>query len=155
VALAVNTRRKIEEAFGLDSPPREPLVEKEYLDARAQGDEGATAFFAGKRWNELNARGLRYHEAAMYMFTPEAHRYYLPAFMILSLDDLKAADVIPENMLFHFSLHDDPFWWERIRALTPAQCDAVAEFFRELENDFSRSQVEAAIHGLERAKQHS
>lgn len=91
----------------------------------------------------------------MYMFTPEVHRYYLPAFMIFSLDDPNTADVIPENMLFHFSLHEDPFWWARIRALTPAQCEAAAEFFRALGDDFSREQVEEAIRGLDRAKQHS
>jgi hypothetical protein len=153
-ALAVDLRKKIEAAFGDGPPPEEPLVEPGYLDPLAQGDEGATAFFSGKRWNELPPRGLRFHESAMYMFTPEVHRYYLPAFTLLSLDDPETADIIPDNMLFHFSQHKDPFWWARIRILTPAQCDVMADFFAALGDDFSQQDVDEAKNGLARAKTH-
>jgi hypothetical protein len=121
---------EISEAFRLEPVPTEPLLEAEYLNPAAQGDEGATEYFSGKRWDSLDVRNLRCHAIALYMFTPEAHRYYLPAFMKASLEYPAEADVIPENILFHFAEFENPFWAERIRALSPLQRQVVAGFLR-------------------------
>jgi hypothetical protein len=144
----------IERAFGVAPPPAEPLVEAEYLRPAAQGDEGATEYFSGKSWKGLEAQWLRYHEAAMYMFTPRAHQYYLPAFMLASLQEPREADVIPDNIIGHFASYEDPFWWERIRVFTPAQCDVIAAFIRTVaDSGHEPKQIEQALAGLERVKQ--
>src|SRR5690348_8846814 len=73
---------------------------------------------------------LRYHAMALYMFTAEAHRYYLPAFMKATLEDPEAADVIPKNILFHFAEFENAFWSERVRVLSPLQREVVGDFLR-------------------------
>ena len=144
----------IERVFGDAPPPAEPLVESGYLAPNAQGDEGATEYFKGRLWEGLEVERLRYHEAAMYMFTPQAHRYYLPAFMIASLEAPREADVIPDNIIGHFASFEEPFWWARIRLFTPEQCDVIAEFIRTVADEgHGTDQIHQALAGLERAKQ--
>jgi hypothetical protein len=151
-ALAVSLIAEIAQTFGLEPPPAEPLVEAEYLHPMSQADEGATAFFSGKPWKGLASKDLRHHEAAMYMFTPEVHRYYLPAFMIASLEDPGGADVIPDHIVFHLSRHADPFWWARLSVLSAEECDAVASFLRAIDDGSYGEQIAEALRGLERAK---
>ena len=95
---------------------------------------------------------MRFHEAAMYMFTPRAHQYYLPAFLVARLEEPNEAD-FTENIIFHLASYEDPFWWERIRVLTPAQCDVITEFIRTVADEgYDAQQIDQAIAGLERAK---
>lgn len=146
--------RRVEEAFGVGPPPAEPIVCAEYLRADARGDEGATEFFSGKRWQGLDATLLRFHRAAMYMFTAQAHHYYLPAFISASLDSPPEADDIRDLIIFHLSMYHDPFWWERIRLFDPAQCDVLAEFVAAASDDIHRESGDTvrALAGLERAR---
>ena len=145
---------EIELAFGSAQPPPEPLVEAVYLDPNAQGDEGATEYFSGKSWKGLDVQWLRYHRTAMFMFTPRAHQYYLPAFMIASVEEPREADEIPDHIIWHLAEYEDPFWWERIRILSPAQCDASVRFVRTVADEgHGAEKVKRAIAGLERAKQ--
>jgi hypothetical protein len=104
----------IKRVFGVAPPPPEPLVEAGYLIRGGQGDEGATAYFSGKPWQGLDVKSLRYHEAVMYMFTPTAHQYYLPAFMVASLETPREADIITDNIILHFARYEEPFWWQSI-----------------------------------------
>jgi hypothetical protein len=145
---------KIAAAFSVEPIPSGPLVELGYLDPANQGDYGATAYFSGKPWNALDAESLRFHADAMYMFTPLAHQYYLPAFMVASLSDPKVADVIPDNIIFHLSQHEDKFWWERILALTPSQREVVAEFVEAVADiEIDRPKIAAVFAGFSQAAQ--
>jgi hypothetical protein len=145
---------QIEGAFSVAPVPEEPLLEPVYLDPARQGDEGATEYFSGKPWNILDVEMLRYHSIALYMFTPEAHRYYLPAFMIASLQHPREADVIPLNSLSHLSQYKEPYWWERARALSPSQCAVVSDFVRAVaEEHTDPGMVSAALAGLAQAAQ--
>ncbi len=119
---------KIRQVFGVGSAPKAPLVESAYLNPMAQGDEGATEYFLGKRWIDTDVEMLLYHQEAMYMFLPEVHRYYLPAFMTVSITDNDEAGVIPENLIFHLSDYKNEFWWDRLKILNPEEYDVVAEF---------------------------
>jgi hypothetical protein len=140
---------QISNAFGLEPVPEEPLLQAAYLDRSNQGDEGATEYFLGKRWDSLDVENLRYHAIALYMFTPEAHRYYLPAFMTATVKHPVEADVIPENILFHFARFEEPFWSDRIRVLSPPQRDVVASFLRATSDDVvDKRYLEAALRGL-------
>jgi hypothetical protein len=145
---------RVEAAFAAGPPPVEPIVCAEYLRPNAQGDEGATDFFLGRPWRGLDAPMLRYHRAAMYMFTPRAHHYYLPAFILASLDSPPEADDIRDLIIFHLSMYHDSFWWERIRLFDPAQCDVLAEFVVDVSDDVHRESGDTvrALAGLERAR---
>jgi hypothetical protein len=140
---------EISKAFSLEPVPTEPLLEAEYLNPASQGDEGATEYFSGKRWDTLDVKNLRYHAIALYMFTAEAHRYYLPAFMKAALEYPEEADVIPENILFHFAEFENPFWFERIRVLSPLQREVVAGFLRcTADRSVDNQWLEPALRGL-------
>jgi hypothetical protein len=140
---------QISNAFGLEPVPTEPLLEASYLDPTKQGDEGATEYFLGKRWDALDVENLRYHAIALYMFTPDAHRYYLPAFMTATVRHPEKAGVIPENILFHFAQFEEPFWAERIRVLSRAQREAVASFLRATSDEIvDRLHLDQALRGL-------
>ena len=145
---------RIEKVFGVGAPPPAPLVEPEYLRAAAHDEQGATEFFLGKSWKGLDADLLRYHRAAMYMFTPPAHQYYFPAFMRAALDSPPEDDGIADLIIYHLSQYLDPFWWERIRLFNPPQCDVVAEFVELVSDDTHRDSGDTirALAALERAR---
>ena len=140
---------QISNAFSLEPVPEDPLLEAAYLDPANQGDEGATEYFLGKRWDSLDVANLRFHAIALYMFTPETHRYCLPAFMTATVKHPQEADVIPQNILFHFARFEEPFWAERIRVLSSPQREAVASFLRATSDDVVDGRyLEAALRGL-------
>jgi hypothetical protein len=57
-------------------------------DALFQFDsEGADAVFRGHRWDEISVADLHCHSFALLAFTPSAFVYFLPAFMIASLEN--------------------------------------------------------------------
>lgn len=49
--------------------------------------EGADAIFNGRRWDEIPVSDLHYHMFALLAFTIPAFIYYLPAFLIASLEN--------------------------------------------------------------------
>jgi hypothetical protein len=141
--------------FDSDNPPKEPIVEPGYLNPNWQGDEGTTKYFSGKSWKGLDVESLRLHESAMYIFTPEAHNYYLPAFMLASLKEPLKADIILDNLMFHFAEYKTEFWWKRISMLTPEQCEVVGEFIIEIADEFDHKtgHLQSALKGLKLAKE--
>jgi hypothetical protein len=115
-------------AFPLEPVPRAPLMEPAYLDPNSQGDGGATSCILGRSWKELSVPELSCHRAALYMFTPVAHAYYLPAFMLACIEQPEASGSIADDLLSHLSSYEDPFWARRIVALSPEQRSVVAGF---------------------------
>ena len=69
------------------------------------GDEEVAEYaleFRGARWDRIHPEFLAYHDAAISFFTPEAFRYFLPAYLIA---DLRARDIgIESNANPVFSL---------------------------------------------------
>jgi hypothetical protein len=136
---------RIRAVFPESPVPREPLLEPVYLDPDAQGDEGATVYFSGKRWTSLDAAGLAYHRIALYMFTPAAHSYYLPAFMSAYIEHPEAAGPIPDDLMSHFSTYPDPFWSRRVEALSYAQREVVASFLSQIDGPYKEDLRRATI----------
>ena len=68
------------------------------LSAWPYNDEGAHDFFTGTKWGDHNVKELRTHESALCFFTPEAFRYYLPAFMLAEVREPEIADIIAEDL---------------------------------------------------------
>jgi hypothetical protein len=144
---------RIHKVFGMEPPSQEPLVDKEYLNPKGQGDEGAIKYFSGRPWWKLDVASLVYHRAALYMFTPEVLRYYLPAFMIAALEEPENSDEIPHLIIWHFADYKERFWSERIRVLTTEQRASVAKFIHAVADRFDHEEgyVEQALHGLQLA----
>ena len=59
-------------------------------------------FFKGKVWAGQTLEELKNYHVALSLFTPEAFHYFLPAFMLVSLDHYDKGDVIPDSIRFHF-----------------------------------------------------
>lgn len=66
-------------------------------------DEGIAEYFRGTRSLGHAAATLRRHVAALSFFTPQALRYWLPAFMIAELEEPDDADVIGEHLMATFA----------------------------------------------------
>ena len=50
-------------------------------------DEEIEEYFRGTIWKGHPAEKLRYHKDALGLFSPEGYHYFLPAFLILTLQD--------------------------------------------------------------------
>jgi hypothetical protein len=90
----VDLQHQIEAAFA-----KTPSPGTGFRDISAtQQDEGIVDYFRGTTWRGHCVADLRHHSAALSFFTGPAFRYWLPAFMLASLEDPEAADVIPEHI---------------------------------------------------------
>jgi hypothetical protein len=95
-------KNRIAGAFPAGSPPEyDDLTKSPSIEGR-----GMANFFNSKQWTEVTFESLRdgypHEEAATMAFmTPKAFAYYLPAFMIMSIDDsrLNLSDVIVWKLL--------------------------------------------------------
>lgn len=87
------------------------LIRDTWADARYPGDDKiaddtsgyhlecnqVAAFFRGKDWHEITLRELARYDgdgsACLSFMSPSAFRYYLPAYMLIALEDYSDADV--------------------------------------------------------------
>jgi hypothetical protein len=119
---------RIEAAFkDVPAPGPDAIVNPTY------DDEGVAALFGGKAWTDVSIDQLRTHHDALSFFSPEAFRYFLPAFMLAELRDPIGAGQIGPSLLFHFSRPEE-FWKpeleQRLALLTPDQKAVIADFVR-------------------------
>lgn len=56
--------------------------------------------FKGKNWKDVDQHILIFQRDALPLFTPEAWRYYLPAYMLFAIHDYSEADTIPHNIVW-------------------------------------------------------
>jgi hypothetical protein len=118
----MNVREQIVEAFAATPRPCDDAIAVESYD-----DEGTAEYFHGRAWQGHPAERLRYFSSSMSFFTPEAFRYFLPAYMLAELDDPKEADIIAESIAFHF----DRFTSDRRPPFTAEELRGVRSFFKE------------------------
>ena len=140
----MNISQEIEQAFSdLTKPDGKIFIEKEQ-------DEGEEKYFRDRTWRNHSIKDLRYHAVAMILFTPEAHRYFLPAFMLGSLRDPESADVIPDHILYHFADYKTEFWSQRVSILTAKQKGAVSRYLLHFHkyDRAHKSYLESALEGL-------
>ena len=96
------------------------------------------AAFKGRHWKEIPLELLRYHSEALFFFTPEAYRFYLPAYLIAGSLHYPDADRIPDSIVFSLLPPSDPqsikIYGEiaetRLKCLTQAQRKAVKSFLQ-------------------------
>jgi hypothetical protein len=140
-------RARIESAFERTPAPRGEIVST-LID-----DEGVSEYFGGRSWRGHAVKDLRYHEAALSFFTADAFRYFLPAFMLASIEDPVEADVIPEGIVYHLANWEDPHGWERMSRFSFEELEAIEAFLWWVADLWSGgSDVERALEGVERAK---
>jgi hypothetical protein len=91
---------KINDAFPIANPPANNHIVKgmsgEAMEIRAM--------LSGKRWNELKIEVLVRQNSALGFLTDEAFCYYIPAYLLLLLQDLRAADILASSVIRHLTL---------------------------------------------------
>jgi hypothetical protein len=96
------------------------------------------AHFRGATWHGHTVAELQQYQSVLPLFTPEALQYFLPAYMLVSLEAWREADDIPFSILC-VCLPPDPredaglrqHRRERFVIFTPRQREAIAAYLRE------------------------
>ena len=96
-------------------------------------------FFRGKTWEQITLKSLRdeYNNdgsACLSFMSPEAYRYYLPAYMIIAINEYEDADVIGDSAIHALSFPQDneliKFWIQRNSNFSDKQEEAITKFLQ-------------------------
>lgn len=60
--------------------------------------------FAGKHWSELSQETLIRESSALAFLTPEAFRFYLPAYLSNVVREFDESDALPESSVYYLTL---------------------------------------------------
>jgi hypothetical protein len=145
-------------------------IEAAFRDAPYPGDTNITTckcpecekigvFFRGTNWRDHSLDQLQKHQTAISLFTPDALRFFLPAFMVRTLGKWWDACLIPFFIAQQFvprtAAEDAPSVRHRTGRWTvfnPEQRRAVAAYLREYaatEAVLGKNDVQRAIARLE------
>jgi hypothetical protein len=148
--ISTGVGRQIEMGFASTPSPGDRF---EDISATEQ-DEGIVNYFRGTSWRGHAVGDLRHHCAALSFFTGPAFRFWLPAFMLASLEDAKTADVIPESIASNMR---EP---ARLTLFTHSELSAIAAFLQDFSVRYDdesfrtiAEQVRSAANDLEHRKQ--
>lgn len=126
---------EIEEVFRTVPYPRDDRL----VSAPHLGGEYAeiAAAFKGRTWSSLDLEFLRYHHASLFFLTPEAYRYFLPAYLRVSVLSYRKADLIPGSVLYSLTPPADPGpdkdeFLSRVATLSQGQKRVIRRFLEYL-----------------------
>jgi len=101
-------------------------------------------FFRRKHWKDITLPVLCTYRgdasACLSFMSPEACRFYLPAYMLIAIDNHDEADVVAESAWSMLLPKDDPsladYWRERAAGFSPKQRKAIVSFLRFLQQHY-------------------
>lgn len=107
--------------------------------------EEIAEYFKGKGWEGHSVEDLRDHHTALSLFTPEAFHYFLPAFMLASIESYDKMDILPDSIRFHFdfNLEHRDYFIVRLSKFSAEQRHAIVEFLRYMETQGAGSSEDA------------
>lgn len=135
---AEELRRLIETAFAEGNYPGDTRLVYDNTGRHLECNEVAAAF-RGKHWREVPLETLRRRADAIFFLTPEAYRFYLPAYLLAAVSHYDQADSIPDSVVF---------------SLTPPSDSRDVENYRQTVEGLTASQRLAIRRFLEFQKQH-
>lgn len=102
-------------------------------------------FFKGKTWEGHAVEDLRDHHIALSLFTPEAFHYFLPAFMLASLESYDKISLLPDAIRFDFEFNLDhrDYFLVRLTKFSAVQRKVIIEFLRNMESKGAGSSEDA------------
>ena len=143
-------------------PPAEELrllVEAAFAETKYPGDNRlvyddsghhlecneVAASFKGKHWKQVPLETLRYHSAGIFFLTPEAYRFYLPAYMLAASLHYDEAGTIPDSVVFILippsDAKDVPNYRQRLAGFAPTQRMAIRSFLQFLKAEYPKDDV--------------
>lgn len=148
--------REIEIAFAEARYPGDnELVESgNYRDP--ERDEIAN-YLRAKKWADLDLQSMRNRSEDMHLLSPVAFRYYLPAYMRISVLQYEEADLLPHSVVFSLIKPADPelaeYYLKRMSGFTSVQRSAINAFLWYLKKHHSRDDplhdIDSALASLE------
>jgi hypothetical protein len=134
------------------------LIEESFRDIPYPGDSSLVVIrnefdlerreileaFAGKHWTTLRLGFLRYHHQSIFFFTPAAYRFYLPAYLLVSVLSYDKAGNIPGSVVFSLTAPEEPGpdmdrFLSRMGGFTTTQKSTIAAFLEFLLAEHSGS----------------
>ncbi|MEO6034115.1 MAG: DUF6714 family protein [Verrucomicrobiota bacterium] len=103
-------------------------------------------YFKSKTWEGHLVEDLRDHHTALSLFTPEAFQYFLPTFMLASLDSYDdKVNILPDAIRFDFEFNLDhrDYFLVRVNRFSAAQRKVIVEFLRYMESKGAGSSEDA------------
>ena len=148
--------KQIDQAFSGAKYPGDDGIVTDNSRSNLECAEVATAF-RGRHWSEIPLETLAYENQALFFFTPEAYRFYLPAYlkgMVSHYDELDAA--VAATL---FSLTRPPYlkdrrdYLQRIEIFTVPQRKAIISSLQWLNEhhaeDFPLGDITKALKSLQ------
>ena len=127
----------IDAAFGAAAYPGDNRLVYDTSGRHLECNDVA-AFYRGRRWQQVTAADLAEHQESIHFLSPEAFRYYLPAYLKAAVTDYQDADLVPEIL---------------VSALTPPADAALQSYFEQRAQPLSVEQagvVRAVLEFLQR-----
>ena len=93
----------------------------------------------------ISTADARHYHGALNVFTPEAFQFFLPAFMLASVEAYDRQDIIPDSIRvqFEFILEHKDYFAHRVSKFTPQQRKTITEFLRAMESRGAGSSEDA------------
>ena len=150
---AENLVTKLNEGFSATKYPGDDNIVYDNTGDHLECNEVANAF-RGKKWNEVPLKVLRHNHEALFFFTAEGYRYYLPAFLRAAAKSYYRAGNIPGTLVFSLTPPDTEGtrmteFHNKNDRLEPNQKQIVSEFLEFLvevhESDFPDNLPQIAL----------
>lgn len=147
--------REIHRAFANVKYPGDGAIVYDNSGRHLECNQVAEAF-RGKHWSEVTPEILLYHNQAHFFFSPEAYRFYLPAYLIGIVAHYNEIDAAAGSIIFSLrrpkSKADIEFYRQRMAGLTEAQVRAVISCLewlkKEHADDFPLGGIDKALQSL-------
>jgi len=110
--------------------------------------------FEGKSWRDLPLDFLRYHHESLFLFTPAAYQFYLPAYLLACTLSYEAAGNILSSVVFSLTLPvgfgiERTRFLDRMSRFSSSQKKTITAFLRLLRErhseDFPRKELDAVL----------
>jgi hypothetical protein len=95
----VKLQREIEHAFASVKYPGDDQLVYNSSGQHLECKEVAEAF-RGKHWKALSLETLSHHSSGLFFLTPEAYRFYLPAYLISGSLHYDEAEGVADSVVF-------------------------------------------------------
>jgi hypothetical protein len=135
--------RQIGEAFGDVAYPGDSCL----TEGCSSEAVDIADFLKGRRWQDLRLDELVRNHESLFFMTPEAIRYYLPAFLVASILHYRDANPIPSTLVFLLRVpkdaEDRSRFQTRFRSLATSQRGAIKAFLEYLRDEHAEDFLQA------------
>jgi hypothetical protein len=103
----MNLSNTIKKTFGWRPPPKEVLNS----NRQDHSEDHDAVWFLHRDWHDVTWQDWETHRLALFLFNPEAFRYFLPSILILSLESPKKGFMPVDSILTFLDCSPTPEYW--------------------------------------------